>query len=104
MYFYLSCIVKKKKCWLVKNGYFIVIIFFFFINRDFEQCVNSLILTSALHLLVLELKRILQEKLEKEIPVITVVSVMGTTEESAVDPLTEILEMRQKFRTKVRRT
>lgn len=89
---------------MVKNGYFIVIIFFFFINRDFEQCVNSLILTSALHLLVLELKRILQEKLEKEIPVITVVSVMGTTEESAVDPLTEILEMRQKFRTKVRRT
>lgn len=50
----------------------------------------------------LELKRILQEKLDNEIPVITVVSVMGTTEESAVDPLTEILELRKQFRTKVR--
>jgi len=26
---------------------------------------------------------------------------MGTTEESAVDPLTEILELRKQFRTKV---
>ena len=33
---------------------------------------------------------------------ITVVAVMGTTEGSAVDPLTDILELRQKFRTKVR--
>lgn len=49
----------------------------------------------------LELERILKEKLDNEIPVITVVSVMGTTEESAVDPLTEILELRKKFRTKV---
>ena len=48
------------------------------------------------------MKRILKEKLDNEIPIIAVVSVMGTTEESAVDPLTEILELRQKFRTKVR--
>lgn len=47
-----------------------------------------------------ELERILKEKLDNEIPVITVVSVMGTTEESAVDPLTEILELRKQFRTK----
>ena len=52
-------------------------------------------------LLFLELERILKEKLDNEIPVITVVSVMGTTEESAVDPLTEILELRKQFRTKV---
>ena len=43
----------------------------------------------------------MQQKLENEIPVITVVSVMGTTEESAMDPLTAILELREKFRAKV---
>ncbi|XP_022786520.1 uncharacterized protein LOC111326721 [Stylophora pistillata] len=47
-----------------------------------------------------DLERILQQKLENEIPVITVVSVMGTTEESAMDPLTAILELREKFRAK----
>jgi len=47
-----------------------------------------------------ELKRTLKEKLEHEIPVITVVAVTGTTEESAVDPVTAIVESRQKFRTK----
>ena len=51
---------------------------------------------------VSDLKRVLEEKLEQEIPVITVVSVMGTTEESAVDPLTEILDLRKKFGKKVR--
>ena len=39
--------------------------------------------------------------MEREIPVITVVSIMGTTEESAVDPLTEILASRDTFRNKV---
>jgi len=39
--------------------------------------------------------------MEQEIPVITVVSVMGTTEESAVDPLSEILDFRHTFRKKV---
>ena len=51
---------------------------------------------------VSDLKRVLEEKLEQEIPVITVVSVMGTTEESAVDPLTEILDLRKKLSKKVR--
>ena len=51
---------------------------------------------------VSDLKRVLEEKLEQEIPVITVVSVMGTTEESAVDPLTEILDLRKKISKKVR--
>ena len=39
--------------------------------------------------------------MEQEIPVITVVSVMGTTEESAVDPLSETLDFRHTFRKKV---
>lgn len=39
--------------------------------------------------------------MELKIPVITVVSVMGTTEESAVDPLTDILDLRDKFRQRV---
>lgn len=46
----------------------------------------------------------MQEKLKNEIPVITVLSVMGTTEESAVDPLAAILELREKFRAKVHLT
>lgn len=48
-----------------------------------------------------DLKRILKEKLEQKIPVITVVGVAGTTEESAVDPVTAIVDLRQKFRMKV---
>ncbi|XP_074620778.1 uncharacterized protein LOC141879398 isoform X2 [Acropora palmata] len=44
-----------------------------------------------------DLTRILTLKLEKEIPVISVVAIMGTTEESAVDPLTEVLNIREKF-------
>lgn len=48
-----------------------------------------------------ELKRILKEKLAQEIPVITVVAVMGTTEESAVDPVTAVVDLREKFRRKV---
>lgn len=49
-----------------------------------------------------ELEKTLKQKLKHNIPVITVLAVMGTTEESAVDPLTEILDLREKFRTKVR--
>ena len=49
----------------------------------------------------LELNRTLKEKLDKEIPVINVVAVTGTTEQSAVDPVTAIVDLREKFRTKV---
>ncbi|XP_068718076.1 uncharacterized protein [Montipora capricornis] len=45
-----------------------------------------------------DLRRVLKVKKEKEIPVISVVAIMGTTEESAVDPLTDILDLRDKFR------
>ena len=60
--------------------------------------VNTL---SRLKIPILDLIRILTLKLEKEIPVISVVAIMGTTEESAVDPLTEVLDIREKFREKV---
>ena len=49
----------------------------------------------------LDLNRVLTEKMEQEIPIITVVAVIGTTEESAVDPLTEILDLKQELRKKV---
>ncbi|XP_015748257.1 PREDICTED: uncharacterized protein LOC107328056 [Acropora digitifera] len=45
-----------------------------------------------------DLKTILTEKMQQEIPVITVVPVMGTTEEGAVDPLTEILALKDEFK------
>ena len=52
----------------------------------------------------LDLNRKLKEKLDKEIPVITVVAITGTTEQSAVDPVNAIVHLRGKFRTKVRIT
>lgn len=63
--------------------------------------VVNFIIISCCPSLFLELERTLKDKLKHNIPVITVLAVMGTTEESAVDPLTEILDLRQKFRTKV---
>ena len=38
--------------------------------------------------------------LENEIPVIMAVAVMGTTEEGSIDPLTEMLLMRNEFKKK----
>ena len=35
--------------------------------------------------------------MKNHIPVISVISIMGTTEESAVDPLDEILSIREKL-------
>ena len=48
---------------------------------------------------VLELT--LKEKMMNQIPVISVISIMGTTEESAVDPLDEILFIREKLSKEV---
>ncbi|MCC0177187.1 decarboxylase [Waterburya agarophytonicola K14] len=45
-----------------------------------------------------QLDLILQDCLAKKQPVYTVVAVMGSTEESAVDPLEEILALRSKYR------
>ncbi|CAH3028791.1 unnamed protein product, partial [Porites evermanni] len=41
---------------------------------------------------------VLNDKLKKKIPVISVISIMGTTEESAVDPLNKILEIRDQLK------
>ncbi|WP_052444663.1 pyridoxal-dependent decarboxylase [Flammeovirga sp. OC4] len=49
---------------------------------------------------VKDLEKQLQECLEKKQPVLTVIAVIGSTEESAVDPLQEILALREKFRKK----
>jgi len=43
----------------------------------------------------------LRECQEKEIPVLSVVPVIGTTEESAVDPLDKILEIRDRAKEEV---
>ena len=45
------------------------------------------------------LKTILLEKMHNEIPVISVIGIMGTTEESAVDPLEDIFEIRKELST-----
>lgn len=47
---------------------------------------------------------VLNEKLKNHIPVISVISIMGTTEESAVDPLDEILKIRDQLKKRVRQS
>jgi hypothetical protein len=49
---------------------------------------------------LLKLREILDGCLNAHKPVIAVVSVMGTTEESAVDPLDDILSLREEYRAK----
>ncbi|SDF03435.1 pyridoxal-dependent decarboxylase [Chitinophaga filiformis] len=46
------------------------------------------------------LKEELQNALDNRMPVLMVVAVIGTTEESAVDPLKDIVEVREEFRKK----
>ena len=47
-----------------------------------------------------DLRKVLQECLDKKQAVYEVVAVMGTTEEGAVDRLTEIIKIRDEFMTK----
>jgi len=47
-----------------------------------------------------KLERHLEENLAKRQPVYSVVAVIGTTEEGAVDPLVKILALRQRFQAK----
>ena len=47
------------------------------------------------------LKDILDKHLENKIPIVAVVAVMGTTEESSIDPLSEILQLRKSYSNKV---
>ena len=46
------------------------------------------------------LKRVLDDCLKNKIPVITVVAVMGTTEEGAIDPIDEMFKMKQQYEKK----
>ena len=45
-----------------------------------------------------DLRKKLQDCLNNRVPVIAVVAVIGSAEESAVDPLDEILKLRKEFR------
>jgi len=47
-----------------------------------------------------DLRKTLQECLDKRQPVISVICVLGSTEENAVDPLKEIIGLRKEFRSK----
>lgn len=47
-----------------------------------------------------DLRKQLDNCLQKKIPVMNVVAIIGTTEESAVDPLNNILEVRDEYRKK----
>jgi glutamate/tyrosine decarboxylase-like PLP-dependent enzyme len=47
------------------------------------------------------LREELQKCVTNAIPVISVIAVMGSTEESAIDPLIEILAIREEFKRKV---
>jgi glutamate/tyrosine decarboxylase-like PLP-dependent enzyme len=49
---------------------------------------------------ITELEKILNNCLTKRRPVYTVVAVIGSTEESAVDPLKDVLALREQFRSK----
>ena len=51
---------------------------------------------------VVELRKMLEEKCRTRTPVLAVVAIMGTTEESAVDSLTDIFSLRDEMRAKVR--
>ena len=48
-----------------------------------------------------ELEKSLEYCLEEKIPVLALVAIIGTTEESAVDPVSHIVAIREKFRKKV---
>lgn len=49
---------------------------------------------------VAELRELLETCLDEHRPVYTVVAVIGSTEESAIDPLGDVLELREEFRGK----
>jgi len=69
---------------------------------ELNQC-QHLTLVIVYLLAFLELRNILKDKLANQIPVISVVAILGTTEQSAVDPLADILEIRADMRSRVSR-
>ncbi|EDO40342.1 predicted protein, partial [Nematostella vectensis] len=44
------------------------------------------------------LRDLLEDKLANKVPVVSVIAILGTTEESAVDPLTDVIELRNEMR------
>ena len=64
--------------------------------RVAPESIKANVLLFVIHL---GLRKILLEKMLNEIPVISVISIMGTTEESAVDPLEDIFEIRKELST-----
>ena len=52
-------------------------------------------------LMISALRFELETSLATQTPVVAVVAVMGTTEESAIDPLSDIFALRDEFRKKV---
>jgi len=67
--------------------------------KSFATC----LLRKSFSLFFSGLRDILEDKLANQIPVISVVAILGTTEESAVDPLADILEVRAEMRSRVSR-
>jgi glutamate/tyrosine decarboxylase-like PLP-dependent enzyme len=63
-----------------------------------QSCVRHIPVDLDCRMNTSELRKQLDECLEKKIPVMQVVAVMGTTEESAVDPLDEIVAIRDEYR------
>lgn len=57
------------------------------LDKDFRQDINAL-------------KKELKNCLENEIPLISVTAVIGSTEESAVDPIKEMYDLREEFKEK----
>ncbi|EDO26960.1 predicted protein, partial [Nematostella vectensis] len=52
----------------------------------------------AIFVTTLRLRDLLEDKLANKVPVVSVIAILGTTEESAVDPLTDVIELRNEMR------
>jgi len=65
-----------------------------------EEDLFNITLTEDARLDIEDLKKKLDECVSRNIPVISVIVVMGTTEESSVDPLDEVLIVRDEYRRK----
>ena len=65
-----------------------------------EKAVEKVVVDLDSRLSIVALKKHLKECLKKKIPVLGVVGIVGTTEESTVDDLVKILETKDKFSAK----
>ena len=65
-----------------------------------EHCVEKVVVDLDSRLCTKALRKHLEECLEKRIPVLGVAGIVGTTEESTVDDLVKILEIKNEFAAK----